>query len=701
MNEQVANVVPTGLGHIDAILSSEQLLPAARSLLLLRVCQLAQVIRPELAKHYWLQLKPLRGQLRAPHLPAYDDLCRSLDGSGSGSVQRAARVPFLAEILDTVESATSRARLAPDAAKAALDSACQRLRRLWWWSFGKAEVWHALVLAFAAVDRARAIALVGRAPGRVRVRLIVQLDAGKTLSQEEWAALLAADRKRTAEAIQDLLKRDVSLDGLHGDAALAVGEVLLPKVHAAAPTSDAERVAAANREEALERYKKLVQWIGRNDPDVAEALMENLFLATAMTTLHAEKWLDRFTSLSHVVTFWATVPVDRDRTSAFLRSRCPQHLRDLAVTRWVAMFPSTQQEAEAAWARERPFLQDAAAAEAWFLVTLVARGLAREAMAMAQQSSASGDLVARVRRAVLCVLRDESAALISVEDVQDDLVGRFLRGPTMQDRVDLLRERTAGGRNLLPAELWAKTDGFGRSGKAQHVQPGWYTKTQAAGQQFPEFLRLHAYGQYCYDDVDSLLLATLVAWDGEYPEETAGLVERMWSTVKPDDRELRLDLYRDTLFERCQRVLVALPGDYARVFVEWVKGKLVDSPLRQQQGNMVYTLSLKAQTPFLYCLLGAQRLAKVSGSRCDEMIALAMDRYAGTEELVEWAAQLYSSDKGLAALSWPLPEKNRRHREAWQAGVVEASKQEILFALGPGRALATLPEDASPAVATP
>lgn len=687
MNEQVANIVPTGLANIDEILSSDQLLPAARGLLLLRVCQLAQLLRPELVRHYWLQLKPLRGQLRSMHQAAYDNLCRTLEGDGSG--QRKGRIKFVAEILETVETAASRAQMAPNEAKAALDSACERLGRLWWWPFGKADVWYALVLAFTAVDRGRSIALVGRAPAQLRTRLIVQLDAGKTLEEDEWAALLTADRKQTTEAIVEMLEHDASLKGLCGSAALAAGEVILPKLHAAAATADVERVIATNREKALEGYKKLVQWASMNDPDTAEVLMEKLFMATATTTLYAEKWLDRFASLSQLVTFWATVPVDRHKTSAFLKSRCPQHLRDFAVTRWIAMFPSNQEEAEAAWEGERPFLQDAAAAEAWFLVTLVARGLAREAMAMAQRASASGDLVARVRRAVLCVLRGDAATLLSVEDVQDDVVGRFLRGPTVQDRVELIRERTAEGRQRLPAELWTPVGQLGRSTGSQNAQPNWYQKKQAPKEQFSEFLRLHAYGQYSYDDVDPLLLTTLIAWDAQHPEETAGLVEHMWTTVKPDDWQLRLDLFRDTLFERCQRVLVAKPGEYARVFVEWVKSKLVDSALRHQEGNMVYTLSLKAQTPFLYCLLGAQRLAKVSGSRCDDLIQLAMSHYAGSQDLVEWAAELYSSDKGLAALSWPLPDKNVSHREAWQTGVVEASRQEIILALKAGGGQAT------------
>jgi hypothetical protein len=619
------DLLPDGLDRVDEVLAGEQLLPAARGLLLLRVCQLARLFRPDVAAFYWPRLKPLRAQLRPVHRAAFDELCRTFDGDRGSERKRG--IWFLAEVLAMIEGAVTRARVSRNEAIELLECASERLARLWWWPFGKADVWHALLLVWAEVDRGRSVSLVGRAPARLRARLIVQLDAVRTLARDEWEVAFAADRERTVEAVLDLLERDVALNGLFGGAALAAGEAILAKVHATAAVANADRALVADREKALARYRKLVHWVGTNDSGAAAVLMENLFMAAATTDLHEAEWLDRFALLAELIRFWATLPGDRHETSRFLKHRCPAHLRDFAVARWLAVLPSNQEEAQAVWESERSFFRDAGAAEACFLVTMVARGLAREALAIAQRASASGELLARVRRAVVCIWREDAAALVGPEDLLSDLVGRFLRGPSVADRVELLRSHQADGLQIFPAGLWARVGPAGQFGGSYTAQPVWYTRSLSPERQFSEFLRLGAYGQYSYADVDPVLLEMLIAWEAQYPGETKGLVERMWQTVRPEASELRWDLIRDTIFERCQRVLVARPGEYAAVFVEWVKATLVDRVVRHRNGDTIFTLSLKPQTPFLFCLLGAQRLASVSASRRDELIGLAMSRY--------------------------------------------------------------------------
>jgi hypothetical protein len=372
------------------------------------------------------------------------------------------------------------------------------------------------------------------------------------------------------------------------------------------------------------------------------------------------------------------------------------------------MFPSNQAEAEAAWKNARSSFQDAASAEAWFLVTLVRRGRGRDAIALATRSGSPPDLAQRVRRAILCISSGDSSALVSAEDVKDDPVGAFLRAPSTQARMEFLRERTAHGKESLPVELWSgpdmfdlvktlgkfdlKTDGKG-------AKPTWYKKDIAPGMQFGQFLRLHAYGQYSFDNVDPHLLAALVAWDDRHPEETTAVLESMWKTVSQSVRSgaafaLTLDIYRNSFFERCQSVLVARPEQYVGLFVEWMKTTLVDQPLRIHSlaANTIQTLSMKPETPFLFCLLGAQKLASLSPQRRDALLMLAMNRYRGSGDAVTWAAGLYASDKGLSALAQPAPKQNSNREEAWQTGIVDASKQQILGALGvsPGAVASTL-----------
>ena len=108
---------------------------------------------------------------------------------------------------------------------------------------------------------------------------------------------------------------------------------------------------------------------------------------------------------------------------------------------------------------------------------------------------------------------------------------------------------------------------------------------------------------------------------------------------------------------------------------------MVDQPLRSQMGTTIYTLSLKDTTPFLFCLLGAQKLGTCSAKRCDEMLEIALSDYQANEELVAAAAELYTPGHGLKALDYTIPRKNEGLTSAWQSGIIEACKSEILAAL--------------------
>jgi hypothetical protein len=680
MDQASGNTLP-GFAKIDEALSSNRLLPQPKALLLLRICQLAQYLRPDIVDHYWLQLQPLHKHLPPAHQPAYRELKAARQGGG----RKKKRIQALADIFDSIEAGAASAAEHPDEAKQKLESARQRLRGLWWWPFGKAEAWPALVLAFAAADWTRSLDLLSEAPEPARRSLIIRLNDKQMLAESEWDALYGVEPLRAMEAITELLDRDKPPLRLSAAIAQAAGEALLNKVHAAALTPDAERQTDAERDKALVRYKRLVAVAVENAPDTAEALMERLFTARATTSLYDDKWLDRFISLSQIITFWASVPGSREKAREFFRRDCPQHMRDFAVAQWTAMFPANRTEADAAWESERGSFKDPKSAEAWFLVVLVRRGLGRDALAIAYCAESSAELMPRVRKAVLCEFADP-ASLVDPEDVQGDVLGAFLRGPTVADRVEFLRERTERGKKVLPAELWTKPSitAVGSTGASKNAEPNWYKKDQAPDTQFRDFLRLHAYGQYSCEVTDPPLLAALIAWDEQHPEETKEMFSRMWGAIQPADWELRLDIFRNTVFERCQRVLPASPASYNKVFVQWVKRKLVDSPMQTREGNMIYTLSLKDITPFLHCLLGAQKLANVAPKRCDSLLEIAMGDYTATDDLVTWAAELYASDKGVAAIGWELPAKNFSHLQAWQTGVVEASKKEILNALAAG-----------------
>ena len=209
----------------------------------------------------------------------------------------------------------------------------------------------------------------------------------------------------------------------------------------------------------------------------------------------------------------------------------------------------------------------------------------------------------------------------------------------------------------------------------------WYKNNEPENKQFDEYVRLCGYGRYRLDSLDPQLQAALVAWDDQQPAEVQSLLSAMWRAVEPGDTDLRFDLLRDFLFTRCQSLFAAHPAALQKLFVDWVKKKLVDNKVVSHEGQTIYTFSLKAFVPFLFCLLGAQGIAKVSAKRCDEILCLAVKGYITDPDLMTSAARLYASDKGLAAVEPPVPLKDRDQTGAWQTGVVEAALPRILISL--------------------
>jgi hypothetical protein len=222
----------------------------------------------------------------------------------------------------------------------------------------------------------------------------------------------------------------------------------------------------------------------------------------------------------------------------------------------------------------------------------------------------------------------------------------------------------------------------------------WYTKDEAKETQFATFLRIHGYGRHLYEHLDPILLATLVVWDDAYPDEAGRVIRGMWESMRAEIKNnIRLDLIRNDILDRCEAVLGAHPAT-AKEFLAWVQRELVSQPVQERVGDTVYTFQLKAQAPFLYGLLAARKVAGVSPKRCDAILEHVIATYSADDDLLASAAQLYAADKGLAALEPPVPLKQPAQLTAWQLGVVETSLPDLLAALehegeaGPGEVAA-------------
>ncbi len=689
---------------MDKTLASQRLLPEARFWLLVRVCEAVRDVRPELLERYWPELQRLSLHLSEyPQCrPAYDELKASLKARGSEKK----RSKFVLGILAAIEQGAALAAEDPEESRRNLEAVRDRLRVRRWLPFRTGEAWQALVLALARIDRRRALELVAEVPRGTRQSLIVRLNDGYGLSQSEWDALRQIDPSRTERAILDLLDRDVMPPRLSEALGLAVATGLEQWIFAT-PSATSGEWLEAERKHALERYGRLPLAVAGNNPDTGELLLEKQFAAIARTkNLFLADWLGVCALLSELLSRWAKLPGARERARSYFLEKCrkiaetdqgeggadrsyPEHLRDFVLSHWAAMFPSNQTEAERAWEAERGSFEDPKSAEAWFLVGLVRRGLAQEALAMAQGSANAADLVPRLCRAILCELPDRAVSLVLPDDVADDPVGQFLLAGSTAARVEFLRERTECGTKALPRELWSRP-GRGavpRWCATRNAEPILYDNAEAPNNRFREVVRLNGYGRYPCEVTDPLLLAALVAWDEQHPDETRQLFPLMWKQMRPGLADLGPTLVREKTFQRCQGVLSANPDAFNTLFVQWVLKELVD------QGQ------LNSLTPLRFCLEAAQKLETVSPARRDELIKLALLEYPLSEglmdseqvhapkvELVQFAAKLYASDKGLAALDWLIPGK--AFRGTWQIGIVEASRVHILRELESGQARA-------------
>ncbi len=679
------------LATVDQVLADPNLLDEPRAVLLLRLFQLAQLSRPALFQRYWAELQKLSGKVPADQRAAL----AGLQAAGPPAKTKQGS-KLTQETTAAVEAALQQAPSNPDQARRTLEECAERLRKHWW-PFGKTPAWTALLLGWVQVDRQKALQLLGQVPAPAQRGALAQLNSLAPLTPEEWDQAYA---QRGAAAvvlalIKEILDQENPTLRLGAKLAQQVGQSLLTEGHQVVSGQD-EQQAKKKLEQATTRYMRLFGSVLPESPDQAEALLEAMFTTTATSDYYKEKWVGRLATIDSLVRFWVDVPQLRERGLAFLSQRAPSHLRDLCLAQWYGSIPTSDEEAAEAYATLLKMCRDQEASEAWFLVRLVQRGMAETALNMARSSPRAAALRPRLRRACLVLGVPNVAALIPEEEVQGQPVDQFLYLPTAGERAGWLRQETANGTRSLPPALWSEvsflslmsaiqevntTSKIATDDGGQQVNLGLHSKLVPPENQFRSYLKMNGFGQYTNDVLDPHLLAAMVAWDEKYPNEVQAVLAKMWNVIKPSPALLRMDVLRNSIFERCYTVFAAHPAALNGLFIQWLKREMVDTPMRYQEGTTIYTFSLNPVAPFLHCLLAAQKAAACSAKRCDEIITYAIRYYTANEGLMMAAAELYASDKGLPGLTPPAPLKNRDDLKAWQMGVIQASAKRLLLAM--------------------
>jgi len=674
--------------RVDAALASNVLRPKARALLLLRLCQIYSLVSPgEKANEYWKQLLPLQGQIPQDLHSLWDELRQVFEQRPAPSGG------FAGERLTEISTVLGESGVSESEIRTRL-KACEELVRKRFWPFGKVAVWEALVKAWTDIDRAYALDLSGKIHAPVRKTLVRRMNQQRLLSPNEWNVLAkATSQQEVIEIVLTILEDP--------QPRLDLPESLFPCVVAAIRAKLAWMEDTGNRlKEVLDEIDKLVSLAATRDrlQHVLDSL-KSTARELATTTSLQRQWAERFNATARVIAIGVSSGTVADTNSAELTDCLPRHMVDFARAHCAALL------AEDDTARQKlsdllKVAQQKAEAEAWFLVTLARRGLGELAYSMARDSSRSGEVVPRVRRAWLCNYTPAASVAISASELEGDPAAEILFRAPGPERVAYLRKLTDSGRRRLPGAVWA-------SEKPTEEKKGFWASLMSSGktvdeitdeylkcnplycsyrvdtpetQQFAEYLRFSGYGEYAHELIDQILLNAFVLWADDKPEEVKGLLHRMWQAIRPEEEVLKLDFLRNAIFTRCTTVFAAVPDSLVSDFLSWLKAELIDKVLGWQIGNTQFSLHYPESVLASMCIRGALAVHEISSVRRDRLIEVALTRYPSEPDTAELAAQLYNTDK--EPLDLKLPWKTKSDvQEGWQVGIVKNAIPAIVLAL--------------------
>ena len=683
------------LSRVEILLGGRELQDQPRALLLLELCKFCMRLAPDKTERYWQLLQPLQSKL-APELQAeFKELRATLEESAAAGARG-----FTGEMLAEIRAATQ----ATDAAETRhrlLDCEARLKKRLL--PGGKGPVWVALVQAWIALDRAYALQLLKNAPGGLHKDLIAQMNRARTLAPEEWTTLAEGIGMGKVQQIAPAILGDEQQ-------ALRLPRAALTQVAKEFRAALQRLLVTNNQAEAartIHLYDRLLQLHASGEAaELLPGLLEELFVYVAKDAPLDQVWLLRFTLLQGVIDNGVRLktPAGAVMTPALIErlvSKTPGHLANFVRAECAGM-TATAEQAETALAGLMARTNQDEKAEAWFLAALVRRGLGAQALALAAKSPRAQALLPRLRRAWLCGQPETAAAAIQAADMAGDPIGEFLAQGNAERRAAYLKAATQGGALGVPGAMWA---GVGTEVEPEGLRGLWkklvshktteqvvveyvarnplyssYRVDTKKENQFAETLRVNAYGDYRYQDVDAALLGALVSWGNQEPAQVKAVLRAMWNAIRPDDPILMVDWLRNSILARCVNVFAADAEVLAQDYLGWLKRELVDKGRQWQIGKQSITLRYPATVPLQFCVAAAATVGALSPSRRDAILLEGLGKYEANPALVESAAQLYNSDKTPLAIAPPLQLKPNL-LPAWQAGIVKHALLAILQAL--------------------
>lgn len=669
-NDTQANILET----VEAVLAGKELMDQPRAILLFRLCQISMLMNLGDTEKYWSKLQPLLNKVPSDLQSEAAALRIVLEETATAGAKG-----FTAEMLSAIDAA--RALDDPEDTKRQLLEVEAQVKKRFL-PFGKGPVWNALVEAWIPVDRSYALQLLKNVSSNLQENFILRMNKAERFSVEEWNILVSS--VGMPKVVQMALK---ILDDESQD-------LSLPK--------EALQQAAKQIRDALEQFGN-----ARNETDVVKKfnlyrrllaihtnsdqagflpfLLEDLFDLIVKTQALEQMWPTRFLLVKGIIDIGVqletqNVPVLTNNFRERLRSKTPAYMVDYFYATWDGK-TAPPEEIEQIYKSLMIKVKGNENAEAWFLVTLVERGLAKDAFELAAKLPRASTLLPRLRRAWMSNNPQTAMHAIKPEEMLGDPIGEFLVLGSVEGWVAYLKSATQNGARSIPGGMWAASD---TQDIIEYTRRNpVYSSYQIVAKkedQFSEVLRLNGYGEYNYKDIDGALLVSLVNWGDQDPQSASSALRNMWSAIRPNDAILMVDWLRTAIITRCNNVLAADPDVLINDYLMWVKRELVEKGRQWQLGNQIMTLRFPAAALFSFCVSAAVSVAKYSTDRKDRILLSGLLKFEATPEMVEVAAQLYNSEKAPLELEPPLKLKSNQ-LPAWQTGIVKNAVPEIIKAL--------------------
>lgn len=691
-SEKSKNILTT----VNDLLAGEDLQAQSRALLLLRLCQFSIGFAPDRLEHYWQLLQPLQKNLPPEIQPELTTLRSTLEESLPSGAKG-----FTAEMLSLIQAA--RKETDPKEIKGRLlDCEAQLKKRFL--PFGKGPVWTALVDAWLPLDRSVAIQLLKNVSGALQDNFITRMNQVKPFEPDEWE--LIASAVGTGRIVQVVVK--ILSDSRQ---TLNLPRQLLTQVAANIRNLMVQQMGAGKQTEAVSQFKNYSRLLILHSISSQNALipdlLEELYLHVAKGNWLDQNWLLRFDLIDSIFSIGLQLksagldvftPSFLDR----LASKTPSYMLNFLLAQWAGLLTADEQ-VKPAYTNLLDKTKDDQNAEAWFLVALVKRGMGSKAMALAEKSPCAQALIPRLRRAWICIHPETARTVISPADMAGDPIGEFLAQGSVEQCATYLKSVTRQGVLSVPGAMWA---GAGTEDQPEGVRGFWnqlvarkktsdeiiqeyldrnslyssYRRDTRKEDQFTEALRVNGFGNYRYQDVDTALLASLVAWGNQEPQQVKSVLQVMWKAIRPDDQILRVDWLRNAIMTRCVNVfssdLTVLTQDY----LSWLKTELVDKGRQWQIGKQIFTLRYPNTSLLQFCVMAAITISGISPERREQILLCGLEKYEANPVLVESAAQLYNSGKEPLDLKPPLALKPNL-LTAWQQGIIKNALGPILEAM--------------------